>query len=70
MFEIDQRVLRSDVRDLSDVQDRSDVRDRSDICSFLPPIRGLSVVTGEKTTMPIWKICRDNMIVSPGYQGT
>ena len=28
----------------------------SDKSAFLPPISGLSVLTGEKTRMPIWKI--------------
>ena len=40
------------------------------ILAFLPPISGLSVLTGEKTTIPIWKICSDNMIVRPGYKDT
>ena len=40
------------------------------ILAFLPPIRGLSVLTGEKTTIPIWKICSDNIIVRPGYWET
>ena len=47
------------------------VLDQSDgLSAFLPPISGLSVLTGEKTTMPIWKICSDNIIVSPGCQDT
>lgn len=40
------------------------------LLAFLPPISGLSVLTGEKTTIPIWKICSDNMIVRPGYKDT
>ena len=38
--------------------------------TFLPPISGLSVLTGENTTIPIWKICSDNMIVSPEHGHT
>ena len=40
------------------------------ILAFLPPISGLSVLTGEKTTIPIWKICSDKIIVRPGYRDT
>ena len=29
------------------------------------PINGLAVLTGEKRTIPIWKICNDNMTVKP-----
>ena len=44
--------------------------EKEGLLAISTPISGLAVLTGEKRTIPIWKICNDNMTVKPAEKDT